>query len=76
MINCYLFCEELLGPVERVGLLDRFQHNPMLRIVSKRSDNNPLPDTNAHLRTVQFEDMYFHILGIKWSLNNSIYSRL
>ncbi len=73
IMNCPVLCEEFLRPVPRVGLLDCFQHNPALRIISKRSDNDPAPDADVTAASAVRE--YRQILGVDWSLDDSIHSR-
>ena len=61
-MNCYVFCGKLFGPVARVGLLNCFQHDPALRIVSKRSENDSPPDANVGAAILVHE--YLEVLRI------------
>ncbi|MGX1106447.1 hypothetical protein AB7M47_004830 [Bradyrhizobium elkanii] len=72
--NGPLLLREFFGPRPHVCPLDRFQHNPAHRIVSKRTENDTLPD--AHAGAACRVDKYPQIFGIDRSLDHSINTRV
>jgi len=71
--NVHLLLPEFFGPSPHFSPFNCFQHNSAQRIVSKRSENDTLPDASAAARSNA--DKNLQGLGIDCSLDHAINQR-